>query len=66
MTFACGKQITEEQQEKVYAMIEEVDSKTTAVAAQFAETYEPTPEKEIVPAEVDYPTEDINPDDIPF
>ena len=66
MTFACGKPLTEEQQQKIYGLIEEVDSKTTVVAAQFAETYEPTPEKEIVPGGVDYPTEDVNPDDIPF
>jgi hypothetical protein len=66
MTFACGKPLTEEQQQKIYGLIEEVDSKTTVVAAQFAETYEPTPEKEIVPGGGDYPTEDVNPDDIPF
>ena len=66
MTFASGTPLTEEQQEKIYALIEEVDSKTPVVTAQFVDTYEPTPKKEIVPGGVDYPTEDINPDDIPF
>lgn len=68
MTFACGKPLTEEQQEKVYAMIEEVDSKTTAIAAQFADSYEPKPENEITPGvdSTDYPEDNLNPDDVPF
>lgn len=66
MTFAIGAPLTDEQQQKVYAMIDDVDSKTTAIAAQFADNYEPKPDQEITPGSIDYPTDDVNPEDIPF
>lgn len=60
MTFKRGAEVSEENRAKVRDMIEEVHKK---VGVSFADSYTaPTASED----HIEYPTEDINPDDIPF
>lgn len=66
MTFKRGKRVEPENEEAMLKMLEEVHEKTKM---PFAEKYAgPESDGKGMPAnhEGEYPTEDINPDDIPF
>jgi hypothetical protein len=62
MTFSLGKEIEAENKALVVDILKEIHEKTTGTP--FAEAYVPPtqPEEDAI----EYPTEDINPDDIPF
>ncbi len=61
MTFKLGRVLTDTEKEKVVGMIKEVHGKTSALP-NFAAAYTAAPEE----GPVEIPTDDINPDDIPF
>jgi hypothetical protein len=63
MTFSVGEKLGEEQAVKAVEMVKEVHEKTTTT--NFADEYVP-PAASGASGGIDYPAEDINPDDVPF
>lgn len=64
MTFTRGRALTETEKEKVIGLIREVHEKTGATA--FAEAYNGEPETNNEAPGIEYPKDDIHPEDIPF
>lgn len=60
-TFKTGRALKDEEKSKVLDMIKDIHSKTSA-NPNFADEYVETAVEETI----EYPSEDINPDDIPF
>ena len=58
MTFKAHKEIEAENKPHMIELVEEIHEK---VGVKFAETYVPPTN-----GAIDYPEEDINPDDVPF
>ena len=67
MTFERGEALSEQQMERVAEELRKVHDTTVRQDAYYqkAPTIETKPE-EVTPDRVEYPEEDINPDDIPF